>query len=229
MLAGTFWRWLLLEDEGLLVRIGLGVMIFAALALVDLRRRGRYATRWREYLFLLAAVGAAMAYGVINDQITCTISWQYFQMHDAGIAAAFGDNLPPPQSILRWEALKLGLKATWSGGLIIGAAMLIANNPRSDRLQLPYRSLFKLLLIPWGLAAVLAIVLGLAGYAGLLSGGQTGDCAQESLRFLAVFGSHLGGYIGGAIGLVIAVVAILLKRRATATEQHTDQSQAGGS
>jgi len=147
-MIGTFWRWLLLEDEGLLVRIGLGVMIFGALALVDLRRRGRYATRWREYLFLLAAVVMAMTYGVTNDQITCTISWQYFQMHDVSIAAAFGDNLPPPQSILRWEALKLGLKATWSGGLIIGAAMLIANNPRSDRLQLPYRSLFKLLLIP---------------------------------------------------------------------------------
>ena len=70
-------NWWLNSDSGLLARIGIGAAIFLTLAIVDLIRRGRRATRWREYLFLLAAAAYPVAHGVINDRIASSISWEY--------------------------------------------------------------------------------------------------------------------------------------------------------
>jgi hypothetical protein len=73
-----FFNWLLTTDAGLLTRIGIGGAIFATLAAVDLARRGPAATRWREYLFLLVVVLAAIVYGAVNDAVGSAISWEYF-------------------------------------------------------------------------------------------------------------------------------------------------------
>lgn len=53
----SIWKWWFVSDAGLAARIGIGAAIFAILAAVDLWRKGRRARRWREYLFLVAAVG----------------------------------------------------------------------------------------------------------------------------------------------------------------------------
>src|SRR5438477_12984881 len=118
-------HWLLHTNAGLLTRIGIGCLIFLILALLDLRRHGPQATRWREYLFLLTCVIVALLYGVINDQLTMTISWEYFA-YGKGIA----ETLPgaEPNSLpFRMEVAKIGLMATWSVGLLIGVALLLAN------------------------------------------------------------------------------------------------------
>src|SRR5947209_7059256 len=47
--------WFLHSTAALWMRIGIGAFIFACLAAVDVHRNGRQATRWREYLFLLAS------------------------------------------------------------------------------------------------------------------------------------------------------------------------------
>jgi hypothetical protein len=60
------------------LRLTIGIAIFFALALSDLYKNGKSATRWREYLFLLTCVMAAMLYGALNDQISSRISWEYF-------------------------------------------------------------------------------------------------------------------------------------------------------
>ena len=59
-------------------RLTIGLSIFALLAIVDLHRNGKQARRWREYAFLAAVVAIAMLYGILNDQITSAISWEYF-------------------------------------------------------------------------------------------------------------------------------------------------------
>ena len=59
-------------------RITFGLLVLAALAILDWYQKGPAATRWREYLFLLLCVAVAMAYGIANDQITSRISWEYF-------------------------------------------------------------------------------------------------------------------------------------------------------
>src|SRR5262249_2425290 len=139
-------HWLIHTDAGLLTRITIGVIIFACLAIVDLRRNGRQATRWREYLFLLACVSAGLVYGFVNDQVTCTISPEYF-LYGKGLADVIGSDASP--MVFRWEAAKIGMKATWSAGLLIGVAMLIANNPSKRLGQLTMKKLLKFL--PWPL------------------------------------------------------------------------------
>lgn len=216
-----FWRWLILSDEGLLWRILIGASIFTALALWDLRRNGRAATRWREYLFLLSVVILAMAYGIVNDQITCSISWEYFYNHDESMSQALGPltfGQSPSPLALHIQAIRMGAKATWTPGLIIGVAFLIANNPRKSQLpRLPYRRLYRLLLVPLCTTAGLSIVLGLAGYMGLFT------IIAEDFRFLprqylAVYGAHLGAYAGGFIGLVVAILRLLRLRKELARQ-----------
>jgi len=210
---GDFWQWLFFSDAGLLARIAAGVAIFAALAAWDICRKGKQARRWREYLFLLAAVGVALAYGLINDQITATISWEYFFYNKEGYKA-LGVETPPDMAALRIEAVKVGLKATWTVGLLFGVAVLIANNPRKDRPQLAYRRLYRLLWVPLAGAIVLAALLGLAGWLGLLDRFTdlivVGDRPRNSL---CVFSIHLGGYLGSFIGAVAVIAGILRQRR----------------
>ena len=212
--------WLFHTDAGLLARAGIGAAIFAALALIDIYRRRAQATRWREYLFLLTVVAMAFLYGVVNDLLTCRISWEYF-LYGKGLVGVLGDAIPPDPALLSWEAAKIGLKATWSAGLIIGVAMLVANNPSARRRQLPYRQmLIRAAMILLG-SALCAAILGVAGYRGCFVKLST-DFAEMTRnnefrppRFMAVYGIHLGGYVGAAIGIIVAIVSIRLSRKAT--------------
>lgn len=213
-----FWNWLTATEQGTAARIAAGVSIFAVLAIVDLRRRGKNATRWREYAFLLAVVGLAMSYGAVNDLITSRISWEYF-VYGKNLLAILGPRVPPDPSALAGEAAKVGLKATWSAGLIIGAAMLVANNPRPGLPQLPYRRMLRLIGPVFTFCIMSAVVLGIAGYCGRLSW-ISEDFRQMVLRdefrpfrFLAVFGVHLGGYVGGIAGTIWAAIVIRRARK----------------
>lgn len=212
-MATNFFPWLFLSDEGLVWRIAGGVAILAAMALWELCRKRAAARRWKEYGFLLLIVAAAMAYGIVNDQITCTISWEYFYCHDDAIAAALGPKLPPDPVALRREAFKLGMKATWTAGLLVGVAMLLANNPHKVLPQLPYRKLVREAMIPLAGAALLAVTLGLVQW---LRYSSSGVHSTEA-RFMAVQGVHLGGYIGGAVGAAVVVWHIRRRRRAAVT------------
>src|SRR5207302_4965498 len=91
------------SDASLPWRIGIGVLVFALFAAIDLRRHGRRATRWREYLFVLAAVAAALAYGIANDQFTSRLSWEYYY-YGKGLDALLGPQTPPDPARLSWEA-----------------------------------------------------------------------------------------------------------------------------
>ncbi|HEY2589151.1 MAG TPA: hypothetical protein VGI81_25635, partial [Tepidisphaeraceae bacterium] len=214
---GDSLHWWLNTDSGLLARIGIGASIFAALAIVDLVRRGREATRWREYLFLLVAALFGMAYGVINDRVASGVSWEYFY-YGKGLDEQLGPQVPPDPAALRWAACKVGLKATWSVGLVIGVALLIANNPRKGRPQLPYRTLMQLLPIILLAAALFALIGAIVGSRGWLvwTSADLRALLRENLfrphRFLTVHGMNLGGYVGGALATVGAVAWILRQR-----------------
>jgi hypothetical protein len=201
-------HWLLTTDTGLLARIGIGAAIFAALAITDLQRHGRAGRRWREYLFLLAVVLAAILYGFVNDSLAASISPEYF-VYGKGIG---------PSGCLRWEACKVGIKAAFSAGLIIGVAMLFANNPRRGRRQLRYRELFGLLS---GIILCAATGAGIGAAIGWFGGWNwmSGDLAaiwREGLfrprPFMLVYGMNLGGYAGAAMGTVTVVAYILVER-----------------
>ncbi len=217
----AFFSWLIHSDGGLLVRIGLGVAIFAWLAILDLRRNGREARRWREYLLLVACVGVALMYGIINDQLTVTISREYF-LYGKGVAETLRTDTPT-ESAMRWEAVKVGMKATWSAGLIIGVILLFANNPRKDLPPLPFARVYRLLPIMIILPAACAAILGIIGYLGCLTWLNDyfalliRDNIWRPYRFMAVYGMHLGGYIGGALAAIIAAILIRRERRKAIT------------
>lgn len=208
----NFWDWLIRSDAGLLFRVGLGVVVFVGLAAWHVRRGDR--SRWKEYAFLAGCVGAALAYGVINDQITVTLSSEYIHWHAQELNLTW-QAAGPDDPAIRLTALEMGLKATWTVGLILGAAVLLANNPRKNgRERLGYRTLVRLV----GLAVLCAAAFGTAfGVVGGLGWLSSVDLAMAGIRqperFMAVYGVHLGGYVGGLAGGVVAVAYILIVRR----------------
>ena len=213
----TFAQWLLHTDAGLLTRVAVGVGVITALGLADLRRNGRAATRWREYAVLLACVLAALAYGAVNDQVTVTISPEYF-LYGKELAKVVGDP-PSSEAALRWQAALVGLKATWSAGLLFGVVLLLANNPWRTLPRLPNRRLVGTLPIILLSAATLAVVGGLVGHAGLMTHWQADfeDQVRANLwrprRYMATWGVHLGGYVGGLIGTAWAAAVVIRRRR----------------
>src|SRR5437868_15408094 len=138
--SSPMWTWWTNSTAGLWARIAIGVLIFAALAWWDYRRNRDQATRWREYLVLVACTLGAMAYGIVNDQITSTISWEYFY-YGKDLADTLGPHLPPDSIKLHLAAALVGIQATWSAGLIIGVALLVANNPSKTLPRLPNTAL----------------------------------------------------------------------------------------
>ena len=216
------WTWWAKSTQGLLARIAIGAAIFAILATVDLVRHGKKATRWREYLFLVAGVVLACGYGIINDQITSRISWEYFY-YGKGLDEVLGPRIPPDSKALAWAVIKVGIEATWTAGLIVSVALLIANNPRPNRPRLPYRKLLSQFGYVAAIAVCCSIVLGLAGYLGGLTwiSSDFRWLVHEKLmrpsHFMCVFGIHLGAYLGGALGVIISVRNVLVKRRRLAS------------
>ena len=212
------WNWLIHSNAGLALRISIGASIFIFLAVVDIRRHGiARATRWKEYSFLIGCVVFAMLYGCINDLITSTISWEYFY-YGKELSTVLGPKTPPDSLPLHLRAMVVGIQATWTAGLLIGAVLLIANNPSQSRPQVSYLKLFRMLILIAIVTIACAVVLGIAGWNGalnLVSDEFAEIFETNQLRpqhFVCVFGVHLGGYLGGLIGVVASVMRITRHR-----------------
>jgi len=219
------WHWWIDTNAGLTTRVTLGVVILATLAVVDVYRQGKSAQRWREYGFLAAACFLAMIYGAINDQITSRISWEYF-FYGKELYKVLGDAVPPDPGQLHWEAAKVGIKASWSAGLILGVAMLIANNPRKGRMCLRNRRLLLLLPMILIVTIICAAIFGIIGYVGGLNwiSPDFAELWQTNLwhprRFMCTWAVHLGGYLGGALGTVLAIWRLIRWRRLSLASTH---------
>jgi hypothetical protein len=121
--------------------VGTAALAFlAGRAIHDVARHGRDAPRAREYGFLLLTTLAAVVYGVVHDQITATISPEYFLVWK-GLA---GDPRP-----LRLAVTLVAVRSSWWVGLLAGAGFLLANNPRRSGVKsLGYRELGGLAALP---------------------------------------------------------------------------------
>ena len=114
----------------------LGLMILVAL--VDFYRKGREATKFREYGFVIIAGTIEAAVGLVNDLITSSISPDYFIL---GKGLEDGPNL-------RIQAGLFGLQVGFSGGVIAGAVCLYASRRKSAYPPLKFSHLLRMLWMP---------------------------------------------------------------------------------
>ena len=216
-MSDGFWNFILKTNAGLIIQILIGVGVFAVLAGVDFYRHRKSATRWKEYLFLLVAVLVAMLYGIAYNMLTTSISWEYFY-YGKKLQNSLGVQTPPDMGALRWEGAKIGMMATWTVGLLLGAAVLIVNNPRKNLPRISYCSLYPLLFIPIIAAGLFGALFGVLGYFGWLNSFAADirmlwdNNIWRPRHFTAAWGVHLGGYIGSPVGGIIAIVIIIRRR-----------------
>jgi hypothetical protein len=195
-----------------------GAVILLWLAVRDLKQHGRSATRWREYLFLIFCVAVAIGYGIFNDLITSRISWEYFY-YGKELAPILGPEIPPNSVALDHAAMRIGAMATWWAGLVIGAGLLIANNPSRRYPQLTFHRLAIRLIGFILITLICALLLGFVGHEYWLNwiSEDFRDISDMNLwrprRFMTTYGIHLGGYLGGAIGMIYGIISIRRERR----------------
>ena len=176
-------------------RIVVGLTILALLLASDLRKHGSKSTRLREYGFILVAVSTTVVYATIHDLITSNISPEYFLA---------GKGLPPDHLTLR--AAWLGARAAIGPGALIGASLVIANNPTQNRMSLDYLTLFRSFRWIAAVALLTSIGFGLLGACDVRNLTPTFEGGLEQpRRFIAVWGIHWGTYVGGLVGLCIAI------------------------
>jgi len=221
--------WLFTSEEGLAWRIAGGVAVFAALAVWDVCRNGRAARRWKEYVFLLTAVATACAYGIVNDQLTVRISWEYY-VYGKELMQYLAPDGAVNHAGLRAEAVGVGAAATWWCGLLFGAAILLVNNPRPHRPAVSFARLYAMLPVVLAAAAVLAAVGGVLGWSGRLAWAFPEGVPDEwrPHRLMCVWGMHLGGYLGGVLGTVLACGHVLHRRATMRRRQTVDSGPPAG-
>ena len=164
---------------------------------------------WLPVMLKFAAFGAFLAggYGVLHDQVTYSISPEYFtrlkfaQFHYAD----FG--LPP-----RAFVAEIGFLATWWVGFLAGwfiARIMVPAVPRPKAFRYSLRGLFIVL--------AFAIASGVAGYVLGVSHGSNHQAwqdlasalgVQDLPRFVRVAYIHNASYLGGLVGLVAAIICL---------------------
>lgn len=160
--------------------------------------------------FVFLSILIAGLYGVIHDQITCTISPEYyaeFKFHQFGLYDEF-DGLVP----LRTGATIVGFMATWwvgiPVGVILGIIVLVLIN------KSPIKFFFKSILRVF-LVAFLFGVLGyfLAGNVFTIPLKHIPESVQDIAAYERVGIIHIFSYLGGLCGLVIGVLYLIMKKR----------------
>ena len=153
-------------------------------------------------------------YGILNDQITYTISPEYytkfkfyqFGLMDLGNEAIF----PNP----RVEVSVVGVMATWWVGLIIGVVLGLVGLIHKN-----YKQMFCTTMKSIGIAIIVAFLIGFIGFLYgkfYLSNQELYWCFPENLidkkNFIVVGSIHNFSYIGGLIGMTTGVCYSIYKK-----------------
>jgi hypothetical protein len=170
--------------------------------------RGHLAT-----ILKVAGLGALVAgvYGAIHDQISYSISPEYFTKMKFYQFAYLDFGFPP-----RVFASEIGFMATWWVGLLGGwflgrAGLADVPSPKRHRVT---ATAFGIV----GGAAVLGGCLGLTWFRtdDSVSFGWAKELSAAGIEngrdFMAVAGLHNGGYCGAVVGLISAVVFVRSRR-----------------
>lgn len=184
-------------------RLSIGLLILAGLLIVDLvRYRGR-SKRLGEYAFLTSTVVLCACLCLVIDNITFTISPEYF---------TWGKMLGA--SATRLDVARFALYVSWPPALVAAALLLFANST-GNAPSLGYGALYRSLGYVVLCLVATAVAGGLWFYAAdpfHLRAELPSWSHEVQSRFLAVQGSHLGAYMGGATASLGAAAWIVRNR-----------------
>jgi len=176
----------------------------------------RFPLRQLPAILAIAALGALLAslYGILHDQLTYTISPEYFTRLKFQQFAWANLGLPP-----RMFVGEIGFLASWWVGLIGG--WLVA---RAGAAQLPFAIRWTLVARSFALVAIITLTAGLIGWlwgSAVVSSSSLSawQIARQSLgvrdlpSFVTVAYIHNATYLGAALGILIAIFYIRRVRR----------------
>lgn len=168
---------------------------------------------------IFLCVGAAIAYGIVNDQITIRISQEYFTIAHPPI---FGEQPPTTLAIL-W-----GVAGTWWIGLFFGIVLALSATmgPKPVRES---KSLYTPVLCLITIMAGSALAAGIVGYFLCQFGflnlqhfiGRRALLIPDFKHpsFFCVACAHYAGYFVGAIGAIVMARNVWMSHCFAATSQ----------
>ncbi|MGN6369588.1 MAG: hypothetical protein ACTHN5_15120 [Phycisphaerae bacterium] len=171
---------------------------------------------WEVLKVVILCVAAAVAYGIVHDQITARVCVEYFSVAHPPV---FGNLQSPTLLGLGW-----GVIATWWVGMILGVPLGVC--ARAGRLpRVGVREIVPVLPAVLGGLLVVAMLAGLCGLWAFEHGAvqvprvwAEAIPAEHHAGFMFDAFAHLASYGVGAvcgIGLWAYVLSIRWKRRAT--------------
>ena len=171
-------------------------------------------------IFLVAAMASVIAglYGVINDQITFSISSEYYTKFKFIQFNLANENNIDKIKFPRIFVAIVGFLATWWFGLVLGFILGLFN-----LIQTSWQKLFK---VSFNALLIAILVTFITGILGLFYGffflshkprsnfeGWFIPYNLENFRnFIAVGSMHNFSYIGGFLGLIVAIFYSYKKR-----------------
>ena len=171
-------------------------------------------------IFLVAAMASVIAglYGVINDQITFSISSEYYTKFKFIQFNLANENNIDKIKFSRIFVSIVGFLATWWFGLVLGFILGFFN-----LIQTSWQKLFK---VSFNALLIAILVTFITGILGLFYGffflshqprsnfeGWFIPYNLENFRnFIAVGSMHNFSYIGGILGLIVAIFYSYKKR-----------------
>ncbi len=165
-------------------------------------------------LLVLVATLLAGAYGALHDQVTYTISSEYFT---AFKFEQFGFEDWGPATP-RTATAVIGFLATWWVGLFAGLVLGLLGFIHATPKQM-FRVAFRSILLTLAIAIVFAFVGGLVGW---LTIDEYGGClpyaVAECRRFCIVGEIHSFGYTGGEVGTVVGMAYQVVVRKKQARQ-----------
>lgn len=161
---------------------------------------------------VLLGVGASVAYGILQDQVTAHVCVEYFTIGHVDFL-----NLGNPT----WIAFEWGFVATWWAGLLLGLPVALLARAGTRRPRLSARDLLRPTLLVLCGVGVVALVAGVTGYFVAKAGGVylTEPLASavpraRQVAFLADLWAHDAAYLAGALGAVVLCVWTWRRRSA---------------
>ena len=171
----------------------------------------------RKFVVLLLIIGVAVViaclYGVGHDQVTYSISPEYYtkfkfiQFNLADSAAA--QHMTQPRSAV----VMVGVKSTWWMGVGIGLLLGLFALAFRDA-DAMFQSALQAIGITLVITIITAVIGGLYGQYSLAKTGVDWWLPPnlvDKADFITVGAIHNASYLGGAIGLVAGIIFLLIK------------------